>query len=61
MSDKAEEKSLQADLEKLNAMSDEEFLAKCREAWIKKMAREFQVPLFVAEARLSGFGPYLPK
>lgn len=53
--------NLESDLAKLNGLSDEEFVSKCREAWVKKTAKEFQVPVFVAEARLSGIGPYLQK
>lgn len=50
-----------ADLAKLNAIPDDVFLAACREEWIKKMARDYAVPVRLAEARLAGVGPFLPK
>jgi len=52
---------LAADLEKLAAVPDHVLRRAARDAWVREMARSFAVPFAVAELRLRGIGPFLPK
>lgn len=53
--------AVQADLVKLAAIPDDVVRAAARKAWVKQMAKQFQVTTAFAEYRLAGVGPYLPK
>ncbi len=50
--------TLSAELRRLAAIPDDELMAPARRAWVKGMAKDFQVQVGLAKIRLENVGPF---